>query len=95
MQGVLENEPRTEPREDHREGPIARTIEQHTAKWPSDVFFWAALGSMGASATLFFTGQKQLSLFIGQWAAPFLILGHYNKTVKLHGSDGHHHHPHE
>jgi hypothetical protein len=28
------------------------------------------------------------ALFVGQWAAPFLILGIYNKLVKLHGSDG-------
>jgi hypothetical protein len=27
------------------------------------------------------------ALFIGQWAAPFLLLGIYNKLVKLHGSD--------
>ena len=28
-----------------------------------------------------------MALFIGQWAAPFLILGIYNKLVKQHGSD--------
>jgi hypothetical protein len=28
-----------------------------------------------------------MALFIGQWAAPFLILGLYNKMVKQHGSD--------
>ena len=28
-----------------------------------------------------------MALFVGQWAAPFLILGIYNKLVKLHGSD--------
>jgi len=26
-------------------------------------------------------------LFVGQWAAPFLLLGIYNKMVKQHGSD--------
>jgi hypothetical protein len=26
-------------------------------------------------------------LFIGQWAAPFLVLGVYNKPVKAAGSD--------
>jgi hypothetical protein len=24
---------------------------------------------------------------VGQWAAPFLIMGTYNKMVKQHGSD--------
>jgi hypothetical protein len=32
-------------------------------------------------------GKDQLALFIGQWAAPFLIIGTYNKMVKQHGSD--------
>ena len=27
-------------------------------------------------------------MFVGQWAAPFLLLGIYNKLVKQHGSDG-------
>ncbi len=30
-------------------------------------------------------GKDQLALFIGQWAAPFLIIGTYNKLVKQHG----------
>ena len=30
------------PRADHTEGVVARTIEQQTAKIPSDVFLWAA-----------------------------------------------------
>jgi hypothetical protein len=36
-----------------------------------------------------FKAQKKtdMALFIGQWAAPFLILGLYNKMVKQHGSD--------
>ena len=32
-----------------REGTVARTIEEQTAKLPSDVFLWAAIGSMGVS----------------------------------------------
>jgi hypothetical protein len=32
--------------------------------------------------------KQHEALFIGQWAAPFLILGIYNKLVKIHGSDG-------
>ena len=35
-----------------REGPVARAIEQQTAKLPSDLFLWAALGSIGASLLL-------------------------------------------
>jgi hypothetical protein len=31
--------------------------------------------------------KHQDALFVGQWVAPFLILGLYNKSVKQHGSD--------
>ena len=75
--------------ERHRqtEGPVARTIEKQTAKIPSDVFLWAAVGSMATSATLQLMGNKHASVFVGQWAPTFLILGLYNKLVKQLGSD--------
>ena len=71
----------------HKEGKVATAIEEQTAKMPSDVFLWAALGSMAASAVLQFTNYKKESLFVGQWAAPFLLLGVYNKLVKQLGHD--------
>lgn len=69
------------------EGAVARTIEEQTAKLPSDLFLWAALGSMGVSAVLQLSGKQKTSLFVGQWVAPFLLLGVYNKIVKVAGSD--------
>jgi hypothetical protein len=72
---------------EHREGPVARTIEEQTAKLPSDTFLWAALGSMAASLTLKLLRKDDMALFVGQWAAPFLLLGTYNKIVKLEGHD--------
>jgi hypothetical protein len=71
----------------HAEGTVARTIEQQTAKMPSDVFLWAAAGSIGASALLQLMGKNKASLFVGQWVSPFLLLGVYNKIVKVAGSD--------
>ena len=71
----------------HSEGTVARTIEQQTAKLPSDVFLWAAMGSIGVSLLLQLTGKQKESLFVGQWVAPFLLLGVYNKIVKVAGSD--------
>src|SRR5215207_2050271 len=71
----------------HREGPLARALEQQTAKLPSDTFLWAALGSIGASAVLRIMGKKNASLFVGDWVAPFLLFGVYNKIVKVQGSD--------
>lgn len=71
----------------HTEGTVARSIEQQTAKMPSDVFLWAALGSIGASALLQVMGKKKASIFVGEWVSPFLLLGVYNKIVKVAGSD--------
>ncbi len=74
---------------EHKEGHVAKAIEEQTAKIPSDVFLWAAFGSMAVSLALKLAGKKNKddSLFIGQWAAPFLLLGVYNKLVKLQGHD--------
>ncbi len=72
---------------DHREGFMAKSIEEQTAKLPSDTFLWLALGSIGASLTLKITGRDKDALFVGQWAPTFLILGLYNKLVKQLGSD--------
>ncbi|MGY3052589.1 hypothetical protein ACVWYG_000779 [Pedobacter sp. UYEF25] len=70
-----------------KEGEITKKIEKQTAKIPSDIFLWAAVASMGISLALKFTRQKHSALFVGQWAAPFLLLGVYNKIVKTQGSD--------
>ena len=72
---------------DHGEGMVARAIEQQTARLPSDLFLWAAGGSIATSLTLKMMGQHQDANFVGQWAPTFLILGLYNKLVKLHGSE--------
>jgi hypothetical protein len=71
----------------HSEGVVARTIEEQTAKLPSDTFLWAAGASIAGSLLLQFSGKKEESLFVGQWAPTFLILGLYNKLVKVAGSD--------
>lgn len=73
--------------EDHSEGVVARMIEEQTAKLPSDTFLWAAVGSMGVALFLRITDRKDESLFVGQWAAPLLLFGVYNKLVKVAGSD--------
>jgi hypothetical protein len=71
----------------HKEGKVATMIEEQTAKIPSDVFLWTAIGSIAVSAALQIAGVKHRSLFFGQWVAPFLLLGLYNKLVKLEGHD--------
>lgn len=69
------------------EDRISSSIEAQTSKFPSVGFLVAALGSMGASAILKAVGKDEWSLFVGQWAPAFLILGLYNKVVKQQGSD--------
>jgi hypothetical protein len=69
------------------EGPIARMIEEQTAKLPSDAFLWAACGSIAGSLALQLLGEEKKAMFVGQWVPTFLILGLYNKLVKLHGSE--------
>jgi hypothetical protein len=71
----------------HSEGRIARTIEDQTARLPSDSYLWAAVAAIGTAMVLQATGKKQSSLFVGQWVAPFLLFGVYNKIVKVAGSD--------
>lgn len=72
---------------EHSEGPVAKAIEQQTAKLPSDIFLWAAVGAIAASAVLKIMKKDKDALFVGQWPAPFLLLGLYNKLVKLEGSE--------
>jgi hypothetical protein len=69
------------------EGPVARAIEKQTAKMPSDIFLWAALGSIALSLSLQLTGRRQPANFVGHWAPTFLTLGLYNKLVKVAGHD--------
>ena len=79
---------------EHKEGKVATAIEEQTAKLPSDIFLWSALGSMAVSLGLKIAGRKHSALFVGQWAAPFLLLGLYNKLVKLEGHDADDHEKH-
>ena len=70
---------------EYKEGPVATAIEKYTAKLPSDIFLWAALGSMGIAATFKIMKKDEEALFVGQWPAPFLLLGLYNKLIKMEG----------
>lgn len=73
--------------ERHSEGALARTIEEQTARLPSDFFLWTALGAVGLAAVLELAGNQEKSRFVGQWVAPLLLFGVYNKIVKIGGSD--------
>ena len=70
-----------------KEDNFTGAIERKTSQIPSSTFLAFAVGSMVTSAVLKIAGKNDWALFVGQWAAPFLILGNYNKMVKQHGSD--------
>lgn len=71
----------------HQEGHIAEMIEDKTAAIPSTVYLTAAIASMATSLVLKCLKKPHTALFVGQWAAPFLLLGIYNKIVKTSGHD--------
>jgi hypothetical protein len=70
-----------------QEDQITAAIENVTSKVPSSLYLGAAIASIIGSVCLNAANKKHEALYIGQWVAPFLILGLYNKMVKQHGSD--------
>lgn len=49
---------------------------------PASVYYWASLGSIGASALLMLLGRKNLSIFVGLWPPTFAVLGLFNKQLR-------------
>ena len=70
-----------------QEDQVTAAIEKFTSKTPSSVFLGLAIASIAGSVAFKIAKKDHGALFVGQWVAPFLILGIYNKMVKQHGSD--------
>jgi hypothetical protein len=72
-----------------QEDQITASIEKYTSQVPSSVYLALAVGSIIASITINAVQKEKANpaLYVGQWVAPFLLLGIYNKMVKQHGSD--------
>lgn len=64
------------------EDMLTKAIEKQTVKLPSDTFLFTALGACAISLTLKCMSKNKMALFVGQWVAPILIMGVYNKLVK-------------
>jgi hypothetical protein len=71
----------------HKEGEITKFIEHYTSQVPSGTYLSLAFGSIGLSLALRAVGQKNASQFVGHWVPTILLLGLYNKIVKVHGSE--------
>jgi hypothetical protein len=72
-----------------QEDQFTAAIEAYTAPVPSSAYLALALGAIAASITIQAVQKEKANaaLYVGQWVAPFLLLGIYNKMVKQHGSD--------
>lgn len=53
-----------------------------TNRVPEQVWYWAALGSIIVSASLFLMGRREWSIFAGQWPATFLLFGMFHKILR-------------
>jgi len=53
-----------------------------TDQVPEEVWYWAALGSIVISATLFAINKRDWSIFVGQWPPTFLLFGLYHKLLR-------------
>ena len=71
-----------------KEDQVTSLLESYSAQLPSSFFLVAAGASIVGSVIAKLQRNNHNALFIGQWVAPFLLLGIYNKMVKQHGSDG-------
>ena len=69
------------------EGRVAKTIESQTSKLPSDVFLWTALSALGVGFALQLRERRDAGVIVSQMAPVLLILGLYNKLVKVLGSE--------
>lgn len=48
---------------------------------PDEVWYWAALGSIIASAILFVSNKRDWSIFVGQWPPTFLLFGLFHRLL--------------
>jgi hypothetical protein len=75
------------PPPDMREDDVTKMIERYTAGIPSSAFLAVAVGAIGLSLLGQLAGRGKWGNFVAQWAPTLLIMGVYNKLVKLEGHD--------
>jgi hypothetical protein len=69
------------------EDQFTKTMESYTAAIPSSGYLAVAIGAMGLSLACQVAGRGKWGNFIAQWVPTWLIIGVYNKLVKLEGHD--------
>jgi hypothetical protein len=67
-------------------GEAAKNVQQQylsvTDQVPEEVWYWAAITSILASATLFLLQKRDWSIFVGQWPPTFLLLALFHKVLR-------------
>jgi hypothetical protein len=69
------------------EDQFTQSVEEYTASIPSSAYLGIAVGAMALSFVCQVTGRGKWGNFIGQWVPTWLLIGVYNKLVKLEGHD--------
>lgn len=69
------------------EDSFTKSVEEYTASLPSSAFLGVAIGAMMLSLAFQLAGRGKWGNFIAQWVPTWLIIGVYNKLVKLEGHD--------
>jgi hypothetical protein len=72
---------------EHSEGTVTSGIERIMSTAPSGLCLTLAVGCMATSAMLHAAGRRGDALFVGQCVPSILIMGLYDKLVKVAGSD--------
>ena len=69
------------------EGTATKAIESVTSRIPSVSFLSMAMGAMACAGWLHYTRRTTAANLVGQAVPALLIMGLYNKLVKLEGSE--------
>ena len=69
------------------EDDLTKSIERYTANIPSSTLLAIALGAMGLSLVSQISGRGKWGNFIAQWVPTIIMMGVYNKLVKVAGHD--------
>lgn len=81
---VAENQPVAE---NQTEDKFTKQVERYTATIPSSAYLGVAVAAMAVSLMFQVGGKGKWGNFIAQWVPTWLIIGLYNKMVKLEGHD--------
>lgn len=73
--------------DNQREDRFTKTVEEYTAAIPSSAYLGIAVAAMAASLGLQLVGKGKWGNFIAQWVPTWLVIGLYNKLVKVEGHD--------